>query len=88
MTTRTTADPCWYKDAVIYETHVKAFFDGNGDGIGDFAGLTEKLDYLETLGVNCLWLLPLFPSPLRGDGCDIAAYCGVHPPPVAVAADA
>ncbi|MBI5068754.1 MAG: maltose alpha-D-glucosyltransferase [Deltaproteobacteria bacterium] len=79
VTTRTTADPCWYKDAVIYETHVKAFFDGNGDGIGDFAGLTEKLDYLETLGVNCLWLLPFFPSPLRDDGYDIADYCGVHP---------
>jgi len=74
-----TLDPHWYKDAVIYETHVKAFFDGNGDGIGDFAGLTEKLDYLEALGVTCLWLLPFFPSPLRDDGYDIADYCAVHP---------
>ena len=79
MATRVTTDPLWYKDAVIYETHVKAFFDGNGDGIGDFQGLTEKLDYLETLGVTCLWLLPFFPSPLRDDGYDIADYCGVHP---------
>ncbi len=79
MTTRTTLDPLWYKDAVIYETHVKAFHDGNGDGIGDFQGLTEKLDYLETLGVTCLWLLPFFPSPLRDDGYDIADYRGVHP---------
>jgi len=79
MATRVTTDPLWYKDAVVYETHVKAFFDGNGDGIGDFQGLTEKLDYLETLGVTCLWLLPFFPSPLRDDGYDIADYCGVHP---------
>jgi len=79
MTTRATLDPLWFKDAVIYETHVKAFYDGNGDGIGDFRGLTEKLDYLETLGVTCLWLLPFFPSPLRDDGYDIADYRGVHP---------
>jgi maltose alpha-D-glucosyltransferase/alpha-amylase len=79
VTTRTIHDPLWYKDAVIYETHVKAFYDGNGDGVGDFQGLTEKLDYLETLGVTCLWLLPFFPSPLRDDGYDIADYCDVHP---------
>ena len=79
MKTRITRDPLWYKDAVIYETHVKAFFDGNGDGIGDFQGLTEKLDYLESLGVTCLWLLPFFPSPLRDDGYDIADYRDVHP---------
>ncbi len=79
MTTRSSLDPTWYKDAIVYETHVKAFFDGNGDGIGDFEGLTSKLDYLETLGVTCLWLLPFFPSPLRDDGYDIADYCGVHP---------
>ena len=72
-------DPLWYKDAIIYETHVKAFFDNNNDGIGDFAGLTEKLDYLQDLGVTCLWLLPFFPSPLRDDGYDISDYCNVHP---------
>src|SRR6516165_417908 len=72
-------DPLWYKDAIIYETHVKAFFDANGDGIGDFAGLVEKLDYLEQLGITCLWLLPFFPSPLRDDGYDVADYCGVNP---------
>jgi maltose alpha-D-glucosyltransferase/alpha-amylase len=72
-------DPHWYKDAIIYETHVKAFFDRNGDGIGDFAGLIEKLDYLQDLGVTCLWLLPFFPSPLRDDGYDIADYTNVHP---------
>jgi len=72
-------DPLWYKDAIIYETHVKAFFDSNGDGIGDFPGLIEKLDYLQDLGVTCLWLLPFFPSPLRDDGYDIADYTNVHP---------
>jgi maltose alpha-D-glucosyltransferase/alpha-amylase len=79
MTIRPARDPLWYKDAVVYETHVKAFFDGNGDGVGDFAGLLEKLEYLEWLGVSCLWLLPFFPSPLRDDGYDIADYRGVHP---------
>jgi maltose alpha-D-glucosyltransferase/alpha-amylase len=73
------SDPLWYKDAVIYEAHVRAFFDGNNDGIGDFAGLTEKLDYLQGLGINALWLLPFYPSPLRDDGYDIADYEGVHP---------
>jgi maltose alpha-D-glucosyltransferase/alpha-amylase len=72
-------DPHWYKDAVIYETHVKAFSDSSGDGVGDFQGLIRKLDYLEDLGVTCLWLLPFFPSPLRDDGYDIADYTGVHP---------
>src|ERR1700730_1948235 len=69
----------WFKDAIIYETHVKAFFDSDDDGIGDFKGLTRKLDYLEELGVTCLWLLPFFPSPLRDDGYDIADYMNVHP---------
>jgi maltose alpha-D-glucosyltransferase / alpha-amylase len=73
------SDPFWYKDAVIYEAHVRAFFDSNNDGIGDFAGLTSKLDYLQSLGVNALWLLPFYPSPLRDDGYDIADYEGVHP---------
>ena len=72
-------DPLWYKDAVIYEAHVKAFFDSNNDGIGDFVGLTEKLDYLQDLGVNAIWILPFYPSPLRDDGYDIAEYTAVHP---------
>ena len=72
-------DPLWYKDAIIYELHVKAFFDSNGDGIGDFKGLTEKLDYLQDLGVNTLWLLPFYPSPFRDDGYDISDYHNVHP---------
>ncbi len=72
-------DPLWFKDAIIYETHVKAFFDSDNDGIGDFKGLTQKLDYLQDLGVTCLWLLPFFPSPLRDDGYDIADYLTVHP---------
>jgi len=74
-----TPDPGWYKDAVIYELHVRAFADGNDDGIGDFRGLTGKLDYLQELGVTALWLLPFYPSPLRDDGYDIADYRQVHP---------
>jgi maltose alpha-D-glucosyltransferase/alpha-amylase len=69
----------WYKDAIIYEVHVRAFFDSNGDGIGDFAGLTQKLDYLKDLGVTAIWLLPFYPSPLLDDGYDIADYTDVHP---------
>jgi len=72
-------DPLWYKDAVIYEIHVRAFADSNNDGIGDFQGLMSKLDYLQDLGVTCLWLLPFFPSPLRDDGYDIANYVDVNP---------
>ena len=72
-------NPRWYKDAVIYEVHVRAYCDGNGDGIGDFIGLTEKLDYLHDLGVTALWLLPFYPSPLRDDGYDIADYTAIHP---------
>jgi maltose alpha-D-glucosyltransferase/alpha-amylase len=72
-------DPLWFKDAIIYELHVKAFADGNNDGIGDFQGLLSKLDYLQELGVTCLWLLPFFDSPLRDDGYDIADYLTVHP---------
>ena len=71
--------PHWFKDAVIYQTHIKAFFDANGDGIGDFAGLIEKLDYIQELGISAIWLLPFYPSPLRDDGYDIADYFGVHP---------
>jgi maltose alpha-D-glucosyltransferase / alpha-amylase len=69
----------WYKDAVIYQLHIKAFFDSNGDGIGDFKGLLEKLDYVEQLGVNAIWVLPFYPSPLRDDGYDIAAYRAINP---------
>jgi maltose alpha-D-glucosyltransferase/alpha-amylase len=72
-------DRLWYKDAIIYQLHVKAFFDANDDGIGDFAGLTRRLDYLQDLGVTALWLLPFYPSPLRDDGYDIADYRNVNP---------
>ncbi|HEV7348553.1 maltose alpha-D-glucosyltransferase [Telluribacter sp.] len=69
----------WYKDAIIYELHIKAFRDGNGDGIGDFQGIMEKLDYLEDLGVTAIWVLPFYPSPLRDDGYDIADYYSINP---------
>ena len=72
-------DPRWYKDAIIYQLHVKAFNDSTNDGMGDFAGLTEKLDYIADLGVTAIWLLPFYPSPLRDDGYDIADYTRVHP---------
>jgi maltose alpha-D-glucosyltransferase/alpha-amylase len=72
-------DPLWYKDAIIYELHIKAFLDSNGDGIGDFRGLAAKLDYIQDLGVNTVWLLPFYPSPLRDDGYDIADYRNIHP---------
>lgn len=72
-------DPLWYKDAIIYELHVKTFYDSNGDGIGDFKGLTAKLDYLQDLGITAVWLLPFYPSPLRDDGYDIADYYNIHP---------
>ena len=73
------SEPLWYKDAVIYQLHVKTFADGNGDGVGDFKGLTGKLSYLRDLGVDCLWLLPMYPSPFRDDGYDIADYRSIHP---------
>jgi len=72
-------DALWYKDAIIYQVHVRTFHDSNGDGIGDFRGLAEKLDYLQELGITALWLMPFFPSPLRDDGYDIADYRSVHP---------
>src|SRR5581483_1467547 len=71
--------PFWYKDALVYELHVRAFADSNGDGIGDFEGLTAKLDHLQDLGVTAIWLLPFYPSPLKDDGYDIADYTAVHP---------
>ena len=73
------SDPLWYKDAIIYELHVRAFADSNNDGIGDFQGLMSRLDYLQDLGVTCLWILPFMPSPLRDDGYDIANYVEVNP---------
>jgi maltose alpha-D-glucosyltransferase/alpha-amylase len=74
-----TTGSLWYKDAIIYELHVRAFYDSNGDGIGDFPGLTQKLDYLQNLGTTAIWLLPFYPSPLKDDGYDIAEYKDVHP---------
>src|SRR5213592_2439748 len=75
----TSVDPLWYKDAVIYELHVKTFCDSDGDGMGDFRGLIEKLDYVRELGVTAIWLLPFYPSPLRDDGYDIADYYSINP---------
>ena len=79
MPTRGEKNPLWYKDAIIYEVHVKTFCDSNGDGIGDFRGLLSKLPYLRDLGVTAIWVLPFYPSPLRDDGYDIADYRGIHP---------
>lgn len=73
------SDPLWYKDAIIYELHVRAFHDSVGDGMGDFRGLTERLDYLADLGITTIWLLPFYPSPLKDDGYDIASYTDIHP---------
>ena len=72
-------DPLWYKDAVIYQLHVKSFFDANDDGVGDFRGLLARLDYIVQLGVTAVWLLPFYPSPRRDDGYDISLYEAVHP---------
>ena len=74
-----TANALWYKDAVIYQLHVKSFCDGNGDGIGDFDGLISKLDYISSLGANTVWLLPFYPSPRKDDGYDVSAYRDIHP---------
>jgi maltose alpha-D-glucosyltransferase/alpha-amylase len=74
-----TTDDQWYKDAIFYELQVKSFYDSNADGIGDFRGLVEKLDYLKDLGVDCVWVTPFYPSPLKDDGYDIADFYGVHP---------
>ena len=76
---QTAEDPLWYKDAIIYQLHLKSFFDANNDGIGDFQGLMDKLDYVAELGVTAIWMLPFYPSPRRDDGYDIADYRGVHP---------
>ncbi len=74
-----TGDPQWYKDAILYELSVRAFYDSNGDGIGDFQGLIQRLDYLEDLGVNAIWLLPFYPSPQKDDGFDVTDHLDVHP---------
>jgi len=79
MPTLRSGDPLWYKDAVFYQLHVKSFADSNADGIGDFPGLTAKLDHLASLGVDCLWLQPMYPSPFRDDGYDISDYTNIHP---------
>src|SRR5204863_6970810 len=73
------SDSLWFKDAIIYELHVKTFHDSDADGIGDFRGLIEKLDYLQELGVTAIWLLPFYPSPLKDDGYDISSYRSIHP---------
>lgn len=78
MATQGKRDPLWFKDAVFYELSVRSFFDSNGDGIGDFPGLLQKLDYLEDLGINTIWLLPFYPSPLKDDGFDITEQCDIH----------
>jgi maltose alpha-D-glucosyltransferase/alpha-amylase len=77
--TSTSADPQWYKDAIIYQVHVKSYRDSNADGFGDFRGLMEKLDYIQQLGATCIWLLPFYPSPLRDDGYDIGEYESINP---------
>jgi maltose alpha-D-glucosyltransferase/alpha-amylase len=74
-----TNPPLWYKDVVVYQLHIKAFFDSNNDGIGDFKGLTSKLDYIQDLGVDAVWLLPFYPSPFKDDGYDVSDYHNVHP---------
>ncbi len=79
MASQSKTDPLWFKDAVIYELSVRSFFDSNADGIGDFPGLLQKLDYLEDLGINAIWLLPFYPSPLKDDGYDITEHCDIHP---------
>jgi maltose alpha-D-glucosyltransferase / alpha-amylase len=79
MPTLRSPDPLWYKDAVFYQLHVKSFADSNGDGIGDFPGLTSRLDHLASLGVDCLWIQPMYPSPFKDDGYDISNYTDIHP---------
>ena len=73
------SNPTWFKTAVFYEIHTRAFFDGNDDGSGDFRGLQQKLDYLQWLGIDCIWMLPFYPSPLRDGGYDIADFYGINP---------
>ncbi len=79
MADKTQNQPYWYKDGIFYALHIRSFYDSSGNGIGDIEGLIHKLDYLEDLGVNCLSLMPFYPSPLKDDGYDISDYCNVHP---------
>jgi maltose alpha-D-glucosyltransferase / alpha-amylase len=79
MPTLRSPDPLWYKDAVFYQLHVKSFADSNADGVGDFPGLTTRLDHLASLGVDCLWIQPMYPSPFKDDGYDISNYTDIHP---------
>src|SRR5680860_651438 len=72
-------DPLWFKDSVFYEVPIRSFFDSNGDGKGDFRGLAQKLDYIRDLGIDCIWILPMYPSPLRDDGYDISSFLEIHP---------
>ena len=72
-------DPLWYKDGIMYQVHIKSFMDSNDDGIGDIKGLTRKLDYIQSLGINILWVLPFYPSPMKDDGYDIADYFNINP---------
>ena len=76
---KTGSESLWYKDAIIYELHIRSFYDSDADGVGDFSGLIHKLDYLEDLGINTIWLLPFYPSPLRDDGYDISDYYNIQP---------
>ena len=73
------SDPQWYRDAIVYQLHVKSFFDSNDDGMGDFEGVTRKLDYIKDLGATAIWVMPFYPSPLRDDGYDIADYRNINP---------
>jgi maltose alpha-D-glucosyltransferase / alpha-amylase len=75
----TTAPTPWYMNAIFYEVHIRAYCDSNQDGIGDIPGLISKLDYIKNLGVDCIWILPIYPSPLKDDGYDIADYYDIHP---------
>ena len=75
----TSTDPLWFKDAVFYEAPVKSFYDSDNNGIGDFRGMAERLDYIKNLGVDCIWLLPMYPSPYKDDGYDISDFVSIHP---------
>ena len=74
-----TSDGMWYKNAVFYEVRIGSYADGNGDGSGDFIGLRQRLNYIKDLGVDCIWLLPMYPSPMRDGGYDIADFLSIHP---------
>src|SRR5262245_39753804 len=77
--TKKNEDQWWFKDLIIYQIHIRSFFDSNGDGIGDLEGLIQRLDYLQFLGINAIWILPFYPSPLKDDGYDITHFTGINP---------